>query len=101
MAADALAPGVARPSAAIILTISDTNVMVLLETESEQPPVFKYWEGMYNSNTYFYYLKQNSMQEVNKYNVFSPWFLGHSNLVISTQIMRIMKISSLIYTQIH
>ena len=42
MAADALAPGVARPSAAIILTISDTNGMVLLETESEQPPVFKY-----------------------------------------------------------
>ena len=53
MAADALAPCVARTSAAMILTMCKLDILDFLGNAFQQPVMFPLWEMMQNAYSYF------------------------------------------------
>ena len=57
MAADALAPCVARASAAMILIMWDTQVLVIYDESFQGPVPLQYREMIENSNLFTYFLK--------------------------------------------
>ena len=57
MAADALAPSLARSSAAIVLTMQDGRVLVFHEEGFQLPVASQCWEMMENVDVFSYFLK--------------------------------------------
>ena len=53
MAADAQAPCIGSPSAAVVLTMHDKQVLVFHEEELQLPVPFSCWEIIQTANTFF------------------------------------------------
>ena len=79
MNADALVPGVARSSAAMVMTIWNGNVLVIFESESKQSVVFQGWGIIQNHNTYSGLLKTATFMDT---------YIYHNRISTTTVIIK-------------